>query len=178
MTFENDPTLASELREAVARAWQQEAAEDEELTTLQDRRRLSMTDLAKEMVNKGDRVAVQYGGHSFSGVVVGGGVDHVTIEGSGQRADVLLEGAYWSVIHTDRDERRLGVATDETIHARLAEHADRRSAIRLSIAGGELVIGRVAVVADDHIEIADADGRYIYVPIGLILGVMRSIDFE
>jgi hypothetical protein len=178
MTFENDPTLAADLRQAVSRAWQQEAAEDEELTTLQDRRRLTMSDLAKEMVNRGERVAVQYGGHSFSGLVVGGGVDHVTIEGSGQQADVLLEGAYWSVIHGDRPEKAPGVATDETIHARLAEHAERRSTVRLAVPSGELVIGRVSVVSQDHVEVADADGRHIYVPMSLILAVMRSIEFQ
>jgi hypothetical protein len=34
------------------------------------------------------------------------------------------------------------------------------------------------VVADDHVEIADADQRHIYVPMTLILGIMRSVDVQ
>jgi hypothetical protein len=176
MTFEQDPDLASDLRQTVARAWQQEAEEDEQLTALYDRRHLNMADLAKEMVNRGERVAVEFGGHSFSGVVVGGGVDHVTIEGSGQRADVLLNATFWSVIHTKDRDTTPGVATDETIKARLAEHSEKRRIVRIVLDGGVLVIGMVAVVADDHIEVTDADERHIYVPLDLILGVTRSID--
>jgi len=178
MTFEEDPELASELRQTVARAFQQEAEEDEQLTALHDRRRLSMSDLAKEMVNRGERVAVEYGGHAFSGLVIGAGADHVTIQGAGQRADVRLDGAYWSVIHTAQASAAPGVATDETLKARLSEHADQRNTVRLCLPGGILVIGRVAVVADDHVEIADADQRHIYVPMTLILGIMRSVDVQ
>jgi hypothetical protein len=178
MTFEQDPELASHLRETVARVWQQEAEEDEQLTALQDRRRLSMADLAKEMINRGDRIAVEYGGHSFTGVVVGGGADHLTVQGAGLRADIRVDAGYWSVVHTDRGETKPGVATNETIHARLAEHADERNAVRLAIPGGDLVIGMVAVVSDDHVEITDADERHVYLPISLILAVIRSTDLH
>jgi hypothetical protein len=178
MTFEQDPDLASELRRTVARAWQTDAEEDEQLTAVYDRRRLNLSDLAKEMVNKGERVAVEFGGHSFSGVVVGGGADHVTIQGAGLKADIRIEVGYWSVVHTAQGDTKPGVATSESILARLAEHADQRNTVRLAIPGGDLVIGRVTVVADDHIELEDADNRHVYVPTNLILAVIRSTDYQ
>jgi hypothetical protein len=179
MTFEHDPSLASDLRQTVSRAWQEEAEEDEQLTALADRRRLNLADLAKEMVNKGERVAVEYGGHSFSGVVVGGGADHLTIQGAGLKADIRLDAGYWSVVHaTERADTATGVATNESILARLAEHAEQRNTVRLAIPGGDLVIGRVTVVAEDHIELEDADNRHVYVPTALILAVIRSTDYQ
>ena len=58
--------------------------------------------------------------------------------------------------------------------ARLSEAADRGGTVRFALAGGEIVIGRVAVVAGDHVELIDADDRTLYVPMGMILAIVRS----
>jgi hypothetical protein len=176
-TFEHDPDLASELRQGAGRDWAAEAAEDERLTATHHRRRFDMATVGKEMVNRGDRVTVVYAGHSFSGRVVAGGIDHVTVEGSGQRADIRLDAGYWSILHSTQ-EATPGTASDETLSARLAEYAELESPVRLTLAEGDMVIGRVTVVAGDHVELTDADERALYVPLGLILGIVRSGDYQ
>lgn len=176
-TFEHDPELASELRQGAGREWNEEAAEDERLTALHDRRRFGLADMAKDMANRGERVTVEYGGHSFSGAVVGAGSDYATVEGSGLRADIRLDAGYWSVI-TAAMETPPGEATGESLTARLSEHAERGTMLRLAIPAGQLVIGRVTVVADDHIELTDADGRKLFVPMSMILAVTQSIEFH
>lgn len=177
-TFEHDPDLASELRQGAGRDLAAEAAEDERLTAVHDRRRFDMATVGKEMVNRGERVTVVYAGHTFSGRVVAGGVDHVTIEGSGQRADIRLDAGYWSILPTGQETLSPGTATEETLTARLAEYADSGSPLRLTLAEGDMVIGRVKVVAGDHVELTDADERALYVPLGLILGIVRSGEYQ
>lgn len=176
-TFDHDPDLASELRQGAGREVTEEAAEDERLTAVHDRRRFDMATVGKEMVNRGDRVTVVYAGHTFSGRVVAAGIDHVTIEGSGQRADIRLDAGYWSILPTGQ-ELSPGTATDETLTARLAEYAELGSPLRLTLAEGEMVIGRVSVVAADHVELTDADERALHVPLGLILGIVRSGEYQ
>lgn len=175
MSFGQHPDLSAELRRAMGRELAEEAAEDERLTATYDRRRFDMATVGKEMVNKGSRVSVVYSGHNFSGLVVGGGVDHVTVEGSGQTADIRLDAGFWSILpEGDMAASRGGVATDETLAARLSEAAERGGTVRLGLAGGEVVIGTVGVVAADHVELVDADGRTLYVPSALILAIVRS----
>jgi len=40
--------------------------------------------------------------------------------------------------------------------------------------GGELLIGAIAIVDVDHMEVNGVDGRQIYVPNSLVLAVIRS----
>lgn len=176
-TFEHDPELAAHLRDSAGRDWNEDAAEDERLTALHDRRRFGLSEMAKDMANRGERVTVEYGGHTFSGAVVAAGANYVTLEGSGLRADIRLDAGYWSVLVTDADSRP-GVVSIETLTARLAEYAESGLMVRLAIPDGNLVIGKVTVVADDHIELADADGRKLYVPLKMILAITRSIEFH
>ncbi|HEX6947513.1 MAG TPA: hypothetical protein VF246_09205 [Acidimicrobiia bacterium] len=173
MTFEQDPDLAG-LSSSLGRELAEEAAEDERLTAAYDRRRFDMAMVAKDMVNRGARVSVVFSGHTFSGLVIGGGSDHVTVEGAGQIGDIRLDAGYWSILPGADEGGGDRVATDETIMARLAEAAERGGMVRLALAGGEIVIGRVTVVAQDHVELTDADDRALYVPGGLILAILRS----
>jgi hypothetical protein len=176
-TFEHDPELASELRDSAGREISEEAAEDERLTALHDRRRFTMSEAAKEMANRGDRVAVECAGHSFSGALVSAGADYAVIEGSGLRSEIRLDAGYWSLIPAAQGASP-GTTTNETLAARLREHADTGAMLRIAVAGGELVIGKVTVVAEDHVEIDDADGRRIYVPMRMILAVTKSVEFH
>ena len=176
MTFEQDPDL-TELRNSLGREMAEEAAEDERLTAAYDRRRFDLAMVAKEMVNRGSRVSVVFSGHTFSGLVVGAGPDHVTVQGAGQIADIRIDAGFWSIL-PGADEGGGNVAGEETLTARLAEAADRGGMVRLALAGGEIVIGRVDGVASDHVELVDADDRTLYVPAGLILAIVRSSESQ
>lgn len=170
-----DPDLAAELRQGAGRDWNEEAAEDERLTEVHRRRRLTLADQAKEMVNRGERVSVEFGGHTFGGAVVVAGEDYVTVDGPGQTADIKLAEARWSVLPADRPaETRSGGA--ESFLAKLHDHAASEHVVRLALPGGDMVIGKVAVVADDHVEVNDVDERRLFVPMRLILAVVRSSD--
>jgi hypothetical protein len=170
-----DPNLASELRQGAGREWNEEAAEDERLTELHRRRRLTLADQAKQLVNRGDRVSVEFSGHSFSGAVVKAGEDYVTVEGPGQVADIKLDVARWSVMSSDQPiEPTPGAA--ESFRALLHEHSASGHVVRLALPGGDMVIGKVDVVAEDHLDVSDVDERRLIVPMKLILGVVRSSD--
>jgi len=170
-----DPHLARELREKAGADWTAEAAEDERLTELLRRRRLTLSDLAKEMSNRGERISVWFGGHSFTGAIVGSGDDYVTIQGPGQIAEVGLEQARWSILNADGPPVEPAI-TAPSFRAALHEHATAGTNLRVTLDGGDMVVGKIAVVATDHVEVADVDERQIYVPMGIVLGTIRSID--
>lgn len=172
-----DPNLASELRQSAGREWNEEAAEDERLTEVHRRRNLTLADQAKELVNRGDRVSVDFGGHTFSGAVAWAGQDFVTIHGPGQNAEVRLDTARWSVLTTDQ-RAEPGAPGPESFMAALHQHTESNQVIRLTLPGGDMVIGKLAVVADDHVEMNDVDERRLIVPMRLILGVVMSSDFQ
>lgn len=172
---EPDPGLGSELRQGAGREWSEEAAEDERLTEIQRRRRLTLADQAKELLNRGDRVSVEFSGHSFGGALVTAGEDYATVEGPGQTADIKLDAARWSVLTSDgASSGRPGGA--ESFRALLHEHSASEQVVRLALPGGDMVIGKVAVVAEDHVDLDDVDGRRLIVPMKMILAVVRSSD--
>lgn len=170
-----DPNLASELRQSAGREWNEEAAEDERLTEVQRQRRLTLSDRAKEFVNRGDRVSVEFSGHSFGGAVVAAGQDYVTVEGPGQTADIRMAAARWSVLPGDSSASS-GVAGAETFRSLLHEHLAAKLTLRLALPGGDMVIGTLSVIAEDHVEIDDVDHRRLIVPFQMILGAVRSSD--
>lgn len=172
-----DPNLASELRQRAGQEWTEEAAEDERLTELHRRRRLTLGDMAKEMVNRGDRVSVEFGGHTFSGAVAGAGSDFATIAGPGQVADIRLDAARWSVLMSDSSAESR-TAAPESFRALLHQHSGSEQVVRLALPGGDMVIGRLSVIAEDHVEVDDVDNRRLVVPMALILAVVRSSEFH
>ncbi len=174
---EPDPELASELRQRFGREWSEEAAEDERLTELLRRRRRSLAEMMADLAARGDRVSVEFGGHSFSGAVVASGEDYVTVSGAGQIADIRLDTAQWSVIPTG-DATRSHERRAESFVAMLKVYEADGSVLRLALIDEGVVIGRIAVVAVDHVEVADVDDRHLYIPTPLILAVIRSTDFH
>lgn len=174
---EPDPDLAAELRQSAGREWAEEAAEDERLTELLRRRRTPLRDAMAELVSRGDRVSVEFGGHSFSGALVASGEDFATIMGPGQVADVRLDRARWSILVAGDPVGQHGIDV-ETFVALLRTFEADRSNVRLALPEGDMVIGRIVVVATDHVEMADVDERRLYIPTEMILGVIRSIEFH
>ena len=96
-----DPHLAAELRQSVGRELAEDAAEDERLTDLLRRRRLELADVAKDLAHRGERVSVEFGGHSFSGLLAAAGIDYATIDRADQTADIRLDVATWSILPSD-----------------------------------------------------------------------------
>lgn len=172
-----DPDLAAELRQGAGREWAEEAAEDERLTELGRRRRLTMQDVAKEMVNRGQRASIEFSSHTFSGAVVWAGEDFATIQGAGQLCEVRLEAATWSVLAVGEPAETWPTGP-ESLRAALFEHAESGIVLRLSFPAGEIAIGSIDVVAGDHVEFTDADGRHLYVATERILAVIRSSEFQ
>ncbi len=170
-----DPNLGSELRQGAGRDWNEEAAEDERLTEVHRRRRLTLSDQAKELVNRGDRVSVEFGGHSFGGAVAWAGEDFATVEGPGQTADIRLDTARWSLLPGGEATKTFPGGA-ESFRALLHEHFASGSVVRLALPGGDMVIGKLTVVAEDHVDMSDVDGRRLIVPMNLILAVVRSSD--
>ena len=168
-----DPHLAAELRQGAGREWAEEAAEDEQLTELLRRRKLELADVVRDLAHRGGRVSVEFGGHSFSGAVMGAGVDYATIESTDQTADIRFDVARWSILAASRTEESR-VDRSESFRALLHEYSAAETAVRLAVPHGEMVFGGIAVVAVDHIEVDDVDGRQIYIPTAMVLAVIRS----
>ena len=174
---EPDRDLAEELRRSAGREWIEEAAEDERLSETFRRRKTSLSEMMTELASRGDRVSIEFGGHSFSGSVVEVGSDFATVLGPGQVADVRLGTAKWSVLVTDQPPEPEDRGVDSLV-ALLKLYEAEQANLRLALPGADMVIGKVNVVASDHVEIADVDDRLLYVPIELILGIIRSTDFH
>jgi hypothetical protein len=172
-----DENLAAELRQGAGREWAEEAAEDERLTELQRRRRMTLADQAKEMVNRGDRVSIDFSGHTFGGAVSAAGEDYVTISGPGQDADIKLAEARWSVLPLDTPGQG-GTPGPESFRILLHEHSAAGRIVRLALPNGDMVIGTLKVVAEDHVEVADVDQRRLIVPTKMILAVVRSSEAQ
>jgi hypothetical protein len=168
-----DPDLAAELRQGAGREWAEEAAEDEQLTELLRRRKLQLADVVRDLAHRGGRVSVEFGGHSFSGAVMGAGVDYATIDSTDQTADIRFDVARWSILAARRTEESR-VDRSESFKALLHEYSAAETDLRLAVPNGEMVFGAIAVVAVDHIEVDDVDGRQIYIPTAMVLAVIRS----
>lgn len=169
--------MASELRQLAGRRWAEEAAEDERLSEKLRRRQTGLAEMMAEFASRGDRVSTEFGGHTFSGSVVEVGSDFATILGPGQVADIRLATAKWSVLVSAEpaEPRDRGV---DSIVALLKLYEAEGTNLRLALPGGDMVIGMISVVASDHVEVADVDDRLFYVPIELVLGIIRSTDFH
>lgn len=138
---------------------------------------MTLADQGKEMVNRGDRVSVEFGGHSFSGAVSAAGSDYATIDGPGQAADIRLDRARWSVLPLDTPSNNQHSGL-ESFRAVLADHSAAERTIRLALPGGDMVIGIATAVADDHVDMTDVDGRRLIVPMEMILAVVRSSEIH
>lgn len=174
---EPDPDLAAELRQFAGREWADEAAEDERLTELLRRRRMSLQDVIADLAHRGDRVSVDFGGHTFSGAVVAGCEDSARILGPGQVADIRLDSARWSILGPgDRPAR--SAETIESFMATLRAVEAEGATVRLAMAGSDVVTGQIEVVASDHVEMADLEDRRLYIPVEMILAAIRSTEFH
>ena len=134
---------------------------------------LSLSDVLKDLAGRGDRVFVEYGGHSFGGAVRAAGSDYASILGSGQAEDVRLDAARWSILPPGSPEPPWP-DSPETFRGLLQKHSAEGTTVRLALPAGDLAVGKIAAVAVDHIEVEDVDQRKLAVPLDMVLAVIRS----
>lgn len=179
MTDDKNPIrdFAAELRQELGQEVREEAAEDEQLTELLRERKTTMAEHVADLAHRGARVAVQFGGHAFGGAVVASGEDYASVAGPGQRADISLRSSIWTEASQPIESTRL-VNPPNTFRGILHASASGDQMLRFAMAGGEILIGKIAVVAEDHLRIDDAEGQRRYVPAELVLGIIRATEFQ
>ena len=164
-----DPELESVLREA-GREMIAEAAEDERLTELLRRRRQTLSELALEWVHRGQRVRAELGAQTFTGQVVYAGTDYLTLERSEDQVAIPLQRATWT-LEPDGTAGTEQLAGATSLKARLSELEATGETIRVLVGDGRALVGSVAVVASDQIEVRQ-DHLRVMVPVDLIAAVV------
>jgi hypothetical protein len=169
-----DPEMEAQLRHGAGREWIEEAAEDEKLTELLRRRRLDLGGRALELVHRGERVRAETEGQTFSGHVIYAGDDFATLDRGDDLVEVVLDTAIWAVEPATAGGHEQS-GTPLSLRARLTEIASAGAQVRLVVADGRAIVGRIEVVATDHVEISQ-DGGVALIPIRLIAAVIRAKD--
>jgi hypothetical protein len=168
----SDREIEEHLRQGAGREWKEEAAEDEQLTELLRRRRLTLGERALELVHRGERVRAETGTQTFSGHVVHAGSDFATVDRGEDLVEVVLDAAVWTIERSAEGGReQSGEAL--SFKGRLAEIASNSESVRLVVVDGRALVGHIEVVAADHVEMSQ-DGNTVVVPIRLIVAVIRS----
>lgn len=167
-----DREIEEHLRQGAGREWLEEAAEDEQLTELMRRRRLTLEERALELVHRGERVRAETGNQTFSGHVAYAGSDFATVDRGEDLVEVVLSAAIWTI------EKSSEGGTEQSgeplsFKGRLGEISANSESVRLVVADGRALVGRIEVVAADHVEMSQ-DGNTVVVPNRLIAAVIRS----
>jgi hypothetical protein len=169
---ENDPELAA-AGAAFRAELRTEAAEWEQLAATQWLRRRSLADAARELLARGDRVAVYVGGRAVQGEVchVGDDLACVTLDGA-RTVDVRLDGpAVWQVVQRVRAGGRSVAGGARRFAARLAEHEATGARVCVVTADGGEVSGAIVAVAVDHVVVDAPHGSRWLVPLAAVAAV-------
>lgn len=172
MTEPPDRELEAQLRQGPGREWLEEAAEDEQLTELLRRRRLDLGERIREMVHRGDRVRAEIGPHTFTGLVGYAGGDFATVDRGEDQVEVVAAAATWTVEPSDAPGHQQS-GEPLSFRARLAEIASTGEQVRVILDDGRQIVGSIAVVAVDHVEITQ-DQVALVIPIRKLIAVIRS----
>lgn len=149
-----------------------EAAEWEQLAATDWLRRRTMADAARELLARGDRVAVRLGGRSAQGEVVHVGDDLACVATPAGTVDVRLDGpAVWHVVQRVRSGGRSPGGGAKRFAARLAEHEAAGAPVCLVAGDGGEVVGVIAAVAVDHVVVDGPDGSRWLMPHAAVAAV-------
>ncbi len=149
-----------------------EAAEWEQLAATDWLRRRTMADAARELLARGDRVAVHVGGRAAPGEVVHVGDDLACVATPAGTVDVRLDGpAVWQVVERVRSGGRSPAGGAKRFAARLAEHEAAGAPVCLVAGDGAEVLGVIVAVAVDHVVVDCRDGARRLVPHAAIAAV-------
>lgn len=159
--------LARELRDRVGHELRQEAELIEQDAATVERRRRTLSDLAIELLSRGDSVTVVAGERSIRGRVTYARGEILALQTSSGRFDVHL--ASGVVLRVDERTTEGGsppTAGSDTLRARLLELELAGSSIEVwAPAHGVSESGAITAVGRDHLIIADRDGREWAVPL-------------
>jgi hypothetical protein len=167
-----EPDIEAALRQGAGRDWAEEAAEDEQLTELLRRRRADLGTRLREAVHRGERVRAEIGSQTFAGVIAYAGPDFATVARMEDEVDVVLDQAVWTI----EPSQSGGIeqhGPSLTFRARLSEIAGAGSEVRIVTKDGKAVVGVIAVVAADHVEVP-RDGHRVLIPTRVIAAVIRT----
>jgi hypothetical protein len=168
--WSDDPLegLARELRESVGAEFRAEAEMVEFETEIGRLRRRSLHDVAREAANRGDRVSVVTAGRTVTGLVAHVGKDYLSLETPTEYLDARLDRVALLVSPNTSggiDPRGGSI----TFKARLSEF--EQTGEQVEVVASQIntsVLGRVAVVATDHVIVQDADGATNVLPLDTI----------
>lgn len=155
--------VGRELREGVGAELRADAEETERLVALAARRRRTLGDVAASLLARGDRVAVDVPGRRFTGTVVHAGEDLLRLRTVGGPVDVNLRGPVALTVveraTAGGAERSAGAPS---FRSRLSELELEGATVELGD-GGDGLVGRIDVVAVDHVVLVDPAGAERYV---------------
>lgn len=173
MTDDELDELARQLRQGTGRELRAEAAEDEQLTEIQRRRRRDMADVARDAMHRGDRVTVSVGGLHLVHDIAKVGTDYLVMDAGDGLVDIRLDAAVLTVAPRAHGGRSATPAAT-TFRSRLAEHEYLALPVEVVTVDGTRIDGRITVTATDHIAVS-GDGFVIsYVPIAAVAAVFSS----
>lgn len=159
--------LARALRQGAGREMREEAAIDEQLTELQRRRRHDLSAAMRLAMHRGDTVTVAVAGMTLKHPLVAVGADYLTLDGGDRAIDVALAQAVITLTPS-RHGGRSGDADSPTLRARMAELEQAEASVEVVTADGRVGMGRVEVVAPDHVVISHPGGGETYVPLAAV----------
>ena len=179
MGWREDPLdeLQSELRSAVGNEFRRAAEEDEEVARAHRLRSRSLTDVASELVSRGDTVQVTFGAERFIGVVVHARGSLATMRTQDDdEVHLNLEGPV--VLRVTRLATEGGRAPDplgpDSFQARLRQIELERGMVIVSLpASGQSVRCRIDAVAADHLMVTDLTDQTWFVPFHQIAAVTK-----
>jgi hypothetical protein len=166
--------LGRELRQRLGPDLRAEAEEDERLAAQAARRRRRLVDVGRDLMARGDRVAVVLPGRRLTGVVVHAAGDLLTVRTAGGEVDVHLAGP----VQLRVEDRAAGggSATSDgptSFKARLLELELAGQPVELGAAPAGEQIGTIRAVAVDHLVWQDRDGGEWFLPLATISHVLR-----
>lgn len=167
----DDPELAA-AGAAFRAELRAEAAEWEQLAATDWLRRRSLADAARELLARGDRVAVRVGARRVHGEVCHVGEDLACVATVAGTVDVRLDGpAVWGVVQRVRAGGRSMAGGARRFTARLAEHEAAGAPVCLITGDGGEIAGVIAAVAVDHAVVDGRDGTRWLVPLATVAAV-------
>lgn len=176
--FDQFEELAADLRQATERELRWEA-EDVEVDVDQGRRRKrDLSQVAYELMSKGDEISAGWGHTVVTGRIVYVKGDLAVMETGHAVASLNLSGPV--VIKVVKRAASGGTGTPSggsgTFRARLAELEQTGESVRIvSTHSDELMEGRILVAASDHIALANKQGTEWFVPHQVIAMVLQPV---
>lgn len=159
--------LARSLREGAGRELREEASEAERLTEHQRRRRAGLGDTARAAMHRGDAVTVTVSGLTLAYPVAGVGSDYLVMEDAGTIVDVRLDRANLA-LRPRASGGSTGRPAAATFRARLAEHEQDESEVRVVTSDRDETAGTIEVVAVDHIVVTGDEALATVIPVEMV----------